>query len=350
MKCPGAGPKGLEKYSSCYILTFFLPFPEALQGTIMMTRRSFRAGLRHFLLALLLWAGFGVAAAEPGKVLGIVATTGMLGDTVQQVGGDRVKVTTLMGSGVDPHTYRQTRSDIIRMIHADIVVWHGLHLEAQLMPLLHDLSRRKRVVALADAIPKADLLAAEGNEELPDPHVWMDPALWQFVIAKARDTLIEADPEGREVYEANAKHYAEAVSALESRVKALLQSVPEKDRVLVTAHDAFRYFGKANGYEVLGIQGISTESEASLHRVETLVQLLAERQIKAIFVESSVSDQNIRALVEGAAARGHHMQIGGELYSDAMGKPGTFEGTYIGMIEHNARTIANALKGDGDAQ
>ncbi|MFC3339702.1 metal ABC transporter solute-binding protein, Zn/Mn family [Paracandidimonas soli] len=314
---------------------------------MMTTRRSFHAWLgRSAAAALLLAAGFGTAASAQDKTLNVVATTGMLGDTVRQVGGERVKVTTLMGVGVDPHTYRQTRSDIARLTRADLVVWHGLRLEAQLESLFHDLARRKRVEALAEAIPKDRLLGDEDDKALSDPHVWMDPALWQFVIARARDTLIEADPEGREVYEANAKRYSEEVSALEGRVKTLLQSVPEKDRVLVTAHDAFRYFGRANGYEVLGIQGISTESEASLHRVEALVKLLVERRIKAIFVESSVSDQNIRALIEGAAARGHKVVIGGELFSDAMGEPGTVEGTYIGMIEHNAKTVARALKGD----
>src|SRR5690606_10305758 len=209
---------------------------------------------------------------------------------------------------------------------------------------MHDLARRKTVVALAEAIPVERLLAAEGSKALFDPHVWMDPELWQFIIARARDVLIQADPDGKSIYEDNARRYASAVTALGERTRRWLQMVPESDRVLVTAHDAFRYFGRANGYEVLGIQGISTESEASLHRVEALVALLVERRIRAIFVESSVPDQNIRALIEGAAARGHQMTIGGELFSDAMGKPGTPEGTYIGMIEHNARTIANALR------
>lgn len=313
----------------------------------MTTRRSFHAWLGRSALAaaLLMTAGFSATATAQEKTLDVVATTGMLGDAVQQVGGDRVKVTTLMGSGVDPHTYRQTRSDIARLTRADVIVWHGLHLEAQLKPLFEDLARRKRVVPLAEAIPKDRLLGDEDDTALYDPHVWMDPELWQFIISRARDTLIEADPAGRDVYEANAKRYSEEVSALNGRVKALLQSVPEQGRVLVTAHDAFRYFGRANGYEVLGIQGISTESEASLHRVEELVRFLVNRKIKAIFVESSVSDQNIRALIEGAAARGHKVVIGGELFSDAMGAPGTVEGSYIGMIEHNAKTVAGALKG-----
>jgi len=281
-------------------------------------------------------------AADTSK-LSVVATTGMLADTVREIGGDRVEVTALMGVGVDPHTYRQTRSDVAKLTRAKLIVWHGLHLEAQLEDLFKDLARRKPVVALADTIAKTQLLADEQNPQIFDPHVWMDPQLWLPVATAARDALIQVDPAGKEAYERNAARYAEQVTALDKRVKARLGAVPAGKRMLVTAHDAFRYFGRANGYEVLGIQGISTESEASLHQVEKLVGILVERKIGAIFVESSVSDQNIRALVEGAAARGHKVVIGGELFSDAMGQPGTPEGTYLGMIEHNANTIAKAL-------
>ena len=312
----------------------------------MSTRSSFFIWLSCTVCWLLMGCVAPAQASPDRAPLKVVATTGMLGDAVAQVGGKRVQVTTLMGPSVDPHTYRQTRSDIVRLVRADLVFWHGLHLEAQLAPLMHDLARRKTVVPLAEAIPKDRLLAAENNPDFFDPHVWMDPQLWQFVITRARDVLIQVDPEGKSVYEDNAKRYAGEVAALSDRTRKWLQMVPQRNRVLVTAHDAFRYFGRANGYEVLGIQGISTESEASLHRVEELVALLVRRKIKAIFVESSVPDQNIRALIEGAAARGHHMNIGGELFSDAMGQPGTYEGTYIGMIEHNARTIARALGAD----
>ncbi len=312
----------------------------------MLRRRFHRLLGRGALAAFAVCAGLAVPtaaqAADAGK-LSVVATTGMLADTVREIGGDRVEVTALMGVGVDPHTYRQTRSDVAKLTRAKLIVWHGLHLEAQLEDLFKDLARRKPVVALADTIPKTQLLADEQNPQIFDPHVWMDPQLWQPVVTAARDALIQVDPAGKATYERNAARYAEQVAALDKRVKARLGAVPAARRMLVTAHDAFRYFGRANGYEVLGIQGISTESEASLHQVEKLVGILVERKIGAIFVESSVSDQNIRALVEGAAARGHKVTIGGELFSDAMGQPGTPEGTYLGMIEHNANTIAKAL-------
>ena len=276
--------------------------------------------------------------------LNVVATTGMLADTVRSVGGDRIVVHALMGSGVNPHTYRQTRSDIQRMTRADLVVWHGLFLEAQLEKFFHDLGRHRKVVALTEAIPKDLLHASEDYPGRYDPHVWMDPTLWRHVVIATRDTLIDSDPDGRSTFEANAQNYIARLDALNAKSDEKLKAVAQDARVLVTAHDAFGYFGRAYGFEVLGIQGISTESEASLNQVERLVKVLVERKIKAIFVESSVADRNVRALVEGAAARGHRVSIGGELYSDAMGAPGTPEGTYLGMLKHNVATIAAALR------
>lgn len=284
-----------------------------------------------------------VQANDSSPQLKVVTTTGMLADTLREVGGVRVQVTALMGSGVDPHTYRQTHTDVAKLAQADLIVRHGLHLEAQLETLFKDLARRKTVVALAEATPRQKLLSDETNPQFFDPHTWMDPGLWQYVITAAKLALIQADPAGKTVYEANAQRYAEQIEVLDNTVKDLLAKVPQRSRALVTAHDAFRYFGRANGYQVMGIQGISTESEASLHQVEKLVSFLVEHQISAVFVESSVSDQNVRALIEGAQARGWKVEVGGELYSDAMGPPGTYDGTYIGMLEHNARAISTAL-------
>ena len=283
------------------------------------------------------------AAAPPSKPLNVVATTGMLADTLRAIGGDRIEVTALMGTGVDPHTYRQTRSDIQRMTRADLVVWHGLHLEAQLEKFFADLGKHRKVVALTEVIPEDKLAGWEDYPGRHDPHVWMDPGLWLYVVDAARDTLIEVDPDGADSYTKNAEVYSQQLKDTDEASRRALNLVPESARVLVTAHDAFGYFGRAYGYEVLGIQGISTESEASLNQIERLVSVLVDRKIKAIFVESSVADRNIRALVEGAAARGHKVVVGGELFSDAMGAPGTVEGTYIGMIQHNVETIARAL-------
>lgn len=301
----------------------------------------FRFRCTWALAACMLCLAWLPARAAP---LNVVATTGMLADTVRAVGGERTAVHALMGTGVDPHTYRQTRSDIQRMTRADLVVWHGLFLEAQLEKFFHDLSRHRRVVALTEAIPKDLLHASEDYPGRYDPHVWMDPKLWRYVVIATRDTLIDSDPEGRSTFEANAAVYLAQLDALDAQSRDQLAAVAKEARVLVTAHDAFGYFGRAYGFKVLGIQGISTESEASLNQIERLVKVLVERRIKAIFVESSVADRNVRALVEGAAARGRTVRIGGELYSDAMGAPGSREGTYLGMLEHNVATIATALR------
>lgn len=276
----------------------------------------------------------------------VVATTGMIADTARAIGGDHVDVRALMGPGVDPHAYRQTRSDIVAMTRADLVLWHGLYLEAQMEEFFEDLGRRRIVVAVAEALPRNLLLAHEDYDNRFDPHVWMDPDLWRHVAAEIRDALAEVDPENAAFYLASAESFLTELDTVSAYAREALASVPEDSRVLLTAHDAFNYFGQAYGFEVLGIQGISTESEAGLVRIAELVDLLVARDIRAVFVESSVSDRNIRALIEGAAARGHEVRIGGELFSDAMGEPGSYEGTYIGMIDHNVTIITRSLGGD----
>ncbi|MFC3282961.1 metal ABC transporter solute-binding protein, Zn/Mn family [Litchfieldella rifensis] len=294
-------------------------------------------------LLAMLW---GQSHAQDNARLRLVATTGMISDTLRQVGGEHIEVQGLMGPGVDPHLYRQTRSDISAMTQADAVFWNGLYLEAQLEEFLERLAQRKPVFAVGEAVPEAQLLADEEFPDRTDPHVWMDPNRWRHVVEATRDALIELRPEARDDFHANADALLEQLQALDDYASRALGSVPESARVLVTAHDAFGYLGDAYGYAVEGIQGFSTESEAGLARIETLVNLLVERRIGAIFVETSVSERNIRALVEGAAAQGWKVDIGGELYSDAMGAPDTYEGTYIGMIDHNVTLLARALGGD----
>lgn len=304
-----------------------------------LTRRAVLAAFA----ATLTLPHMALAADAP---LSVVTTTGMIADAVRQVGGDSVTVKALMGPGIDPHAYRQTRSDIVEMTRADLVLWHGLYLEAQLESLLLDMGRSRNVIAVGEAVPEALRLADPDYDNRFDPHVWMDPDLWQYVVLAVRDALSAARPQQTELFAANAAAHIAALEGLSEYAAQSLASVPREARVLLTAHDAFGYFGRAYGYEVLGIQGISTESEAGLNRIGELVTLLVDRQIGAVFVESSVSDRNIRALIEGAAARGHTVRVGGELFSDAMGPDGTYEGTYIGMIDHNVTMIAGALGGD----
>lgn len=288
----------------------------------------------------------GLARSDDG--VRVVATTGMIADAARRVGG--VPVQALMGPGLDPHSYRQTRSDIAAMAQADLVLWHGLHLEAQMQDFLGELARRTDVVAVADALPR-DLLRADPTyPDRFDPHVWFDPMLWSTVTHAVQTALDGVMPDRKAAHAAEGTALRTEIAALDAYSREVLQTVPENARVLVTAHDAFGYFGRAYGFEVLGIQGISTESEAGLARIGELVDILVARGVAAVFVESSVSDRSVRALIEGAAARGHEVAIGGELYSDAMGPDDTYEGTYIGMIDHNVTTITRALGGTAPAQ
>ena len=308
----------------------------------MTTRRRILTGIAT--LAALAAAPLPTWAA--GEKLTVVATTGMIADTARRIGGDLAEVRALMGPGVDPHAYRQTRTDIVAMARADLVLWNGLFLEAQMEDVLGDIASRTTVRAVAQAVPQEKLVAHDDYADRFDPHVWMDPALWRDVAIDVRDTMIELAPENAETYTSNADAFLADIDALLIYSSEALASVPEEARVLITAHDAFNYFGSAYGFEVIGIQGISTESEAGLNRISTLVDLLVERALPAVFVETSVSDRNIRALIEGSAAQGHTVTIGGALFSDAMGPEGTYEGTWLGMIDHNVTTIARALGAD----
>ncbi|MFI4873338.1 MAG: metal ABC transporter solute-binding protein, Zn/Mn family [Phycisphaerales bacterium JB061] len=282
---------------------------------------------------------------EPGYR--IVATTGMVEDIVRNVAGDRAEVVGLMGPGVDPHLYKPTRSDIKELRAADVVFYNGLLLEGKMADaLISAATSGKKVYAVTELLSEDSLLEPEEFDGLYDPHVWMDPDAWSQAVGVVRDKLAEFDPAGKDEYEQNAASYTSKLDALSSYAEHVLESVPEGRRVLVTAHDAFNYFGKRFGYEVVGIQGISTESEAGVRDIEKLVDLLVENEIGAVFVESTVSERNISALIAGAKARGHTVVIGGELFSDAMGNAGTYEGTYIGMIDHNVTTIARALGGE----
>ncbi|MGH1464608.1 MAG: metal ABC transporter solute-binding protein, Zn/Mn family [Cognatishimia sp.] len=301
-----------------------------------------RFSRRLFVVAAAALMAAPVYAAEK---LSVVATTGMIADAARQIGGELVDVRGLMGPGVDPHAYRQTRTDIVAMTRADLVLWHGLFLEAQMEDFFHELGEKRNVVAVAEGLSKDLLRGHDDYADKYDPHVWMDPALWVNVVAEVRDALIATQPENSATFEANAVAHMADLERLVSYSATAMATVPSEARVLLTAHDAFGYFGAAYDFEVLGIQGISTQSEAGLNRIGALVDLLVERQINAVFVESSVSDRSMRALIEGAAAKGHKVSVGGELFSDAMGNDGTYEGTYIGMLDHNVTVIAAALGG-----
>jgi manganese/zinc/iron transport system substrate-binding protein len=272
----------------------------------------------------------------------VVSTTGMVAEVVERVGGERVRVSALMGAGVDPHLYKPSPGDISALSKADAIFFSGLHLEGKMGDVLERLGRSKPAVAVAEGIEPDRLIDLEGGQV--DPHVWFDVALWSETIEVVREAMTIFDPSSADAYARNAEAYRLELADLDEEVRSRIAEIPEHRRVLVTAHDAFGYFGRAYDVEVRGIQGISTESEAGVREINELVDELVDRRIPAVFVESSVSDRNVRALVEGCEARGHRMRIGGQLYSDAMGAAGTPEGTYPGMVRHNVGTIAEALR------
>lgn len=295
---------------------------------------------------------FAATAALPAPLLAqqarrprIVTTTAMLADTVRMLAGEQVSVEALMGEGVDPHLYRPTRADIVKLTQADLVIAHGLGLEAQFRETFLQLARRRAPVMAAEAIARDQLLKDAEVVDKPDPHVWMDPKLWTVVVRAVSEALVRAAAPGQPAVVPDLDPVLAKMNALGAYAGQVLSSVATERRVLVTAHDAFGYLARAYGFEVHGIQGLSTESEAGLKAIEATVDMVVSRRIPAIFVESSVSDRNVRAVIEGAARRGHRLVIGAELFSDAMGKPGTYEGTYVGMIDHNVTAIARALGG-----
>ena len=278
----------------------------------------------------------------------IIATTGMIGDIASEVVGDRARVETLIGAGVDPHLYSPTRSDIGRLVSADIVFYNGLLLEGKMTDaLIRVAGSGKKVIPVTERLDKKFLLAPDDFEGHYDPHVWMDPRAWKQALFVIRDTLVAHDPENASYYKARATKYITKLDELDKYVEGCISRIPKDSRVLVTAHDAFNYFGKRYGLQVLGIQGISTESEAGLRDIESIVSTIVSKGIRAVFTESTVSTRNVQALIEGARAQQHTVTIGGALYSDAMGKPDTYEGTYMGMIDHNATVIARALGAPG---
>ena len=285
------------------------------------------------------------AGAQAPRRPTVVTTTAMLADAVRMLAGEQVAVEALMGEGVDPHLYRPTRADIVKLTQADLVVAHGLGLEAQFRETFLQLARRRAPVLAAESIARDRLLKDEEVADKPDPHVWMDPTLWAVVVRAVSEALAALDLPGRSRLTPDLAPVLARLDALGAYAGQVLGSIAAERRVLVTAHDAFGYLARAYGFEVHGIQGLSTESEAGLKAIEATVDLVVSRTIPAIFVESSVSDRNIRAVIEGAARRGHRVVGGGELFSDAMGKPGTYEGTYVGMIDHNVTTMARALGG-----
>jgi manganese/zinc/iron transport system substrate-binding protein len=269
----------------------------------------------------------------------------MIGDLALHIGGDHVEVTSLMGPGVDPHLYKASEGDVGRMSGADLILYNGLHLEGAMAEVLERLADRIPTVAVASGIDDSLLLAPPEFLGNHDPHIWFDVSLWMRAADRVASALVEHDPAHAESYLESLAEYHRKLTRLHDYVLDVAATVPPEARVLVTAHDAFNYFGRAYGFEVKGLQGISTATEAGTADVQALAEFIAKRKLPAMFVESSVPPRSIQAVQEAVRARGFQVQIGGELFSDAMGEDGTALGTYVGMISHNIETIAAALKG-----
>lgn len=274
----------------------------------------------------------------------IVCTTSIIGDVVQNLVGDTIQVTSLMGPGVDPHLYKATQGDIEALTSADVVVYNGLHLEGKMGEIFEKLGKSKPTFAISDGIPSKYLINSTDFQGAEDPHIWFDVTVWVRGVNNLSKKLQETFPEYADSIEVNRQNYAKELYYLHGRVVDQLNSIPTDQRIMITAHDAFKYFGKQYGMEVRGLQGISTTAEYGLQDVSELVKYITEKKVKAIFVESSVPKKSIEAVIEGCRESGHDVKLGGELYSDALGAAGTPEGTYIGMFEHNVKVITEALK------
>lgn len=276
--------------------------------------------------------------------LSIVCTTGMIGDAVNNIVGDNAEVISLMGPGVDPHLYKVTQSDIKKLLNADVIFYNGLHLEGKMGEVLSKMAEQKPVIAICDGLKKKQLRATSEFEGNYDPHIWFSVKVWTNVVRFIGKSLAEIDLIHASFYQVNTTKHVEELISLHASTIEKINTISENQRVLITAHDAFGYFGREYGMEVKGLQGLSTAAEYGLKDVITMVDFITDHKIKAVFVESSVSDRSIKAVMEGCKDKGHTVVIGGTLYSDAMGAEDKPEGTYIGMVKYNVATIVNALR------
>ncbi len=272
--------------------------------------------------------------------MSVVTTIGMIGDVAANIGGERVSVYSMMGAGVDPHLYKAKAGDLNRLNKADLILYNGIHLESKMGDVLEKLSQTRNIKAIEDGIAKETLIIVD---QAYDPHIWFDVSNWMDASRIILEALVNTDPEGEAYYRENHASYLKKLEDLDAYTKQKAATIPAERRILITAHDAFNYFGRAYGFEVKGLQGISTVDEAGTSDVRDLADFIAKNQIRSLFVESSVSPKSIKALQAAVLSRGWDVTIGGELYSDAMGNTGTFEGTYIGMVTHNIDTIVAGL-------
>ncbi len=301
--------------------------------------------MKNILIFLILTFFYGCknAPEDNGKIR-VVATTNIVANLVSEIGGDKISLEALMGAGVDPHLYKASEGDVTKLYHADIIFYSGLHLEGKLVDIFEKMQGKKNTVSMGDRLPKDHLIPSGNFASNYDPHVWFNIQFFKRFAQIVTDELSKTDKENAQFYIENNKEYQSKLDDLDAEIKGIINSLPIEKRILVTAHDAFNYFGQAYDFEVVGLQGISTATEAGVRDVQKLSDFIIENNVKAIFVESSVPRRTIEALQAAVRSKNHKVEIGGSLYSDALGNPGTEEGTYIGMFRYNVNTIVNALK------
>ncbi len=277
--------------------------------------------------------------------LNVVTTTSMITDLVKNIGGDVIEVQGLMGSGVDPHLYKASEGDVSKLVNADVIFYNGLHLEGKLVEVFEKMEHQDiKTIAIGESLDKNTLIGSDYFASNYDPHIWFNVENWKLITNFVTKQLVTIDPKNAEVFKANSASYLAKLSKLEDRLQKTIATLAKEKRILVTAHDAFSYFGQAYEFNVVGLQGLSTATEAGVQDVQKLANFIIKKEVKAIFVESSVPKRTIEALQAAVKSKDHEVAIGGTLFSDALGTPGTTEGTYIGMFEYNVNTIVNALK------
>ncbi len=276
--------------------------------------------------------------------LNVVVTTSMLTDLVKNIGGDLINIQELMGAGVDPHLYKASEGDVSKLFNADVIFYNGLHLEGKLVEVFEKMEAQKTTVALGEFLAKDDLIASDYFASNYDPHVWFNIQYFKEFSDKVTSVLSDKDPKNAGSYTANNIAFQQELDLLQTRVVNTIATLAPEKRILVTAHDAFNYFGKAYGFKVVGLQGLSTATEAGVQDVQQLSEYIIKNKVKAVFIESSVPRRTIEALEAAVLSKGHQVSIGGSLYSDALGDTGSVEGTYIGMFLYNVKTIVNALQ------
>ncbi|TSE10669.1 metal ABC transporter solute-binding protein, Zn/Mn family [Aquimarina algiphila] len=282
---------------------------------------------------------------DENQKLKVVTTTSMITDLVKNIGGDLIEVNGLMGSGVDPHLYKASEGDVSKLVNADVIFYNGLHLEGKLVEVFEKMQHQNnKTIAIGESLDKNTLIGSDYFASNYDPHIWFSVENWKIITTFVINKLKEIDPKHAKVFETNGNAYLLELDTLEARLKKKIATLPKEKRILVTAHDAFSYFGKAYDFNVVGLQGLSTATEAGVQDVQKLASFIIEKEVKAIFVETSVPKRTIEALQAAVKSKDHEVSIGGTLFSDALGNLETKEGTYIGMFEYNVNTIVNALQ------